>query len=654
MKFGPGDQVDNVLILEPVYNVASGNAGWHGSPEGSASLSLYGVARRAPAHTVRYIQYQSTYPADGQIPRPTLGLPTTASINLVWMTSEDLSPFGGISSTRWGNEHFSTIGRLYQDYLRKDPDFVTGSYDYYSLFFQKDRFQVIMVPAGTPGPVGQLNAINTFACFTGSFTLEFWIKPFLTGTINKQFTLASVTSLFTLGITGSSGDLYFTNGTTTWTSSFGPQERRWSHVALIYDWPSRTGYFKVNLQDAGSFNMSPLSGTSEYTGSLCIGGIYDGSNGMLTQRLGANSVFEDPTFASDGMTSFHGMMGEVRGWGISRSVADLSGTWNTTVTGSALLSGSAFMCLRMVEGPLATFPQNIAAISEGSGCINYAQIVQPSASFNPYTHYAWMWNFNFLNAPVWLPNDNVNFYPVKEFVTVPASASWPATWIGNGTASYKPAHWLAGQSIDTVKRMQVIDIPQAFYGRQIVPGTLSITDRTYDNGSGSVFGACGLVRVINDDGRGGLYISGSMCSSSLANKEDYQGVTWNKVGNVFYGEGLVVIKDPTLLDMWRSDGLSTHPNDLLQLSFRGQSRLPVKTLMCRVDRGVLNATSNPTFWSEDQDDGQHVIRHASSSLYVTTIGVYNSQRELVGVARLADPVKIRGRDKFNFKLRMDF
>jgi hypothetical protein len=129
---------------------------------------------------------------------------------------------------------------------------------------------------------------------------------------------------------------------------------------------------------------------------------------------------------------------------------------------------------------------------------------------------------------------------------------------------------------------------------------------------------------------------------------------WNKVGNVFYDEGLITIRDPSILDFAASwPGVSDHPTDLLQLSFRNESRIPVKTLMCRIDRGDLNASLNQTFWTEEEDDAR-IRNHESGSLYVSTVGIYNSDRELVGVARLAEPLRIRPRDRMNVKLRMDF
>jgi len=81
--------------------------------------------------------------------------------------------------------------------------------------------------------------------------------------------------------------------------------------------------------------------------------------------------------------------------------------------------------------------------------------------------------------------------------------------------------------------------------------------------------------------------------------------------------------------------------------------VPVKTLMCRVGRGEFNCTNNPTFFATGSA-GERLVRHPSGSIRATTVGIYNSDRELVAVARLADPVRIRARDRINIRIRMDF
>ncbi len=613
-KFGPVDQVDNVLVLEPRYDLASGSGGWRGSPEGSASLSLYGGIRRSVTNVVPMAEYQVTHNDHIQAGSPVRANPMTASVHFVYLTNSVL-PLASRGATRWGDDHWSSVQRLYDAYAPLDPDFVTGSYDYYSLFFQKDSKNVLCTaPTLADG--------STIVSLTGSFTLESWIKPLLTSSATNDFTVYSITDVFGFGITGSNGRLFMSSSRGVGSASLGPTVGEWSHVAFSFDSTTLTGTFYVNLTQVGTMPFASALPVNPSDTFDAIGNVAGGSPAV---GVSSGSLRK----------SFHGLIGETRSWPTSRTHAQISGTYGRRLT--ATEASTARVVFEMNEGPLAFGGQQWSTIfssiiPQGSGAINWA------ATNGTGSNVGFMTSFGDRNAPVWHPNDNINFRPSKRFVPVVVSGS-----VGFGYNSPTRVSELPS-------RLLVIDIPSAFYGRQISPGSVSITDRSYSGPT------VGLVRTLIDDGRGGLFISGSITSSSLENREDYRGVEWNKVGNVFYGEGLIVIKDPSLLDfggMNNPTSDSSHPEDVLQLSFRGTSKIPVKTLMCRIDRGEFNCSSNPTF-RDVEDDGSWTRRYPSGSLRVSTVGIYNSDRELVGVARLADPVRVRDRDRINIKLRMDF
>lgn len=610
-KFGPGDQLDNVLILQPQYDLTSGSNGWRGSPEGSASLSLYGGARRIPGGVFGSITYESHAPNINQTGHPSRGLPMTASVHYVYMTDEELN-LAERTSERWGREHFKVVQRLYQDYYARDPDYITASYDHYCLYFQKDSRNVVSCLAfGAGGNAHQP---------TGSFTFESWIKPFLTQSADQDFTIQSIKKSFWFGITGSNGLLALSSSAGIFTSSFGPEERRWHHVAVRFDSTSQTGTFYIDLTHAGDFTMSGIPfnvGISSPVWS--IGNIVTGSSDS------GNAITDSGSLKR----SFHGFVSDARFWASARTWSEISGAHNRRLSGSEL--GGPLAYLPLSDGPqkIVQWPSiyGIGTIV-GSGALNLSPkgLDYNMAKLNGFSDRA---------GPVWHPSDNHRFFLNKSLVEMTTSASFG----GVETVPVK-------RGADITK-MRVIDIPSAFYGRQITPGSVRLECRAYSSGSH------GLVRVLIDDARGGLFISGSACSSSIASREEYRGVEWNKVGNVFYGEGLIVIREPTLLDFGRHDSITSHPADSLQLSFMGDSRVPVKTLMCRVDRGEFNATLNQTF-RDTEDDGIWERRFTSGTVRVTTVGLYNSDRELVGVARLADPVRIRSRDRISFRIRMDF
>ncbi len=608
-KFEAGDQLDNVLIVQPQYDLVSGSSGWRGSPDGSASISLYGGARRTPAGVVRDISYQSLYPNAGQTGDPRRGLPMTASVQVVWLTNEEIG-LDQRSSSRWGEEHWKTVQRLYNDYSAVDPDYMTGSYDYYCLYLNKDSRNVVNAP---------MYVGDSLFKATGSFVLEAWINPFMTASLTNDFTIQSLRKFFWWGITGSTGRLAFSSSLGLFSANSGPTPNRWSHVALAFNSASLTGTFYMDLQNVGTFTLSSSLPAVAVNCALGIGNILSGNSNITDFAENSGSLRK----------SFHGLMAENRVWGNLISFTQLSASHNRPLT--VVEKTGTVGVFEFNDGPLRSFYWGGTLVGtgrfDGSGTINQAI----TGTYN----LAELNGFRDRPGPVWLPNDNVRFYPDKTLVPLITSASFTRF-----DSNVPPIQ----RSADLTK-MVIIDIPSAFYGREIGRNSVQLTCRAYSSGS------YGLVRTLIDDGRGGLFVSGSMASGST---ESYRGVEWNKVGNVFYGEGLIVIKDPSLFDFGRIDGVSSHPDDTLQLSFKGDSRIPVKTLSCRIDRGEFNATLNPTYRDEDEDDGVWERRFTSGTVRVTTVGLYNSDRELVGVARLADPVRIRARDRLNIRIRMDF
>ena len=184
-----------------------------------------------------------------------------------------------------------------------------------------------------------------------------------------------------------------------------------------------------------------------------------------------------------------------------------------------------------------------------------------------------------------------------------------------------------------------------FYGRQIATGSVSITDNSFMSSS--------IVRTLVDDGRGGLFISGSVGSSSLEDKESYTGVEWNKVGNVFYSEGLIVIKDPSMLDFGEGVG-SFLPNDIIQVKFNGQQKIPTKVFMCRVNGAEFNASNNASYTVANSATLKRDVIREKPVTYITSVGLYDEDRKLVAVAKIAQPIRNREKDKLNIRLKIDF
>jgi len=183
-------------------------------------------------------------------------------------------------------------------------------------------------------------------------------------------------------------------------------------------------------------------------------------------------------------------------------------------------------------------------------------------------------------------------------------------------------------------RFRVITVPEIYYDRSILTGSFSASD--HDN--------AGDERSLFDNGRGGIY-SGSL--------------TGTLVGNIFYSEGLIVLKGNGLNDEASGNdfGESSSDNFKWKVSLKGVHNIPTKIFRCRAPAGQLNASNNPTYYHVPDSGSfknQREIVLPENVTYVTAVGLYNEDYELVGLAKLAQPIKKEEKQDILFRLRLDF
>lgn len=187
-----------------------------------------------------------------------------------------------------------------------------------------------------------------------------------------------------------------------------------------------------------------------------------------------------------------------------------------------------------------------------------------------------------------------------------------------------------------VTRYRVITIPEIYYDREVLSGTFTASD----------LDSAGAERRLYDNGRGGIY-SGSM--------------TGTLVGNIFYAEGLVVLKGGGLNTESPSNdfGEVSPTNFKWRVSFKGTHKIPVKIFRCHARVGQLNASTNPTYYrvltgSDARYKNEKEIVMQNHQTYITAIGLYNDDYDLVGLAKLAQPIKKEESQEILFRLRLDF
>lgn len=237
--------------------------------------------------------------------------------------------------------------------------------------------------------------------------------------------------------------------------------------------------------------------------------------------------------------------------------------------------------------------------------------------------------------------------------------------------------------------LNVIYIPSIFYGSRINPGSVCL--KWYVSGT--------LAAEVRDTKENGELIEVSS-SNSTGN-----GLV---AGVVMYNEGVILLTgswdvDPTItlplltgrnvdgtvrpkwvyFGVGGNDGINPDRADVafasasFGINFEAETHTQVYTMFAKAQRGQVNYSNNPTFLTKDQPhllrSGSHVYEEnpnrtikniASSSfashneafkrqVYVSRVGIYDEDKNLIGIATLSNPVLKEEDNDLTFKIKLD-
>tara|TARA_R110002060_G_scaffold24495_3_gene33281 strand:- start:98 stop:1288 length:1191 start_codon:yes stop_codon:yes gene_type:complete len=235
--------------------------------------------------------------------------------------------------------------------------------------------------------------------------------------------------------------------------------------------------------------------------------------------------------------------------------------------------------------------------------------------------------------------------------------------------------------------VNMINIPSIFFDSGIEKGSVSL--KFYFTGS--------LIDEAQDLKRNGELISMSPHSSTSG----------SVVGVVLYNEGFILLNNADTINTKNEDvylgslagddrprwtyfgayssasvGHAVYPSaSLYTVNFRGTNKIPTMTMMATAQPGELNNSLNPTwlsssngYWRRNSvvSPGQYVepdklaLKNIVQSQYcefqdsfsrqtfITEIGIFDDHQNLIGVAKLANPVLKTEGDDYTFKLKLDF
>ena len=170
-------------------------------------------------------------------------------------------------------------------------------------------------------------------------------------------------------------------------------------------------------------------------------------------------------------------------------------------------------------------------------------------------------------------------------------------------------------------KFYIISVPSSLYGTQIKPGSFTYLDNDT------------TAKLFTDDGEGNL-LSGSTV-----------------VGNIIYEHGLVLIGYTG--NMYGSSSIALSSGLNVTCSFQSTITIYETQYKCTITENDYNYTLNPSTVSGSNGVVYSYVTASSFAPYVTTIGLYNDDQELIAVAKLAQPVPTSATTDMNIIINLD-
>jgi len=238
------------------------------------------------------------------------------------------------------------------------------------------------------------------------------------------------------------------------------------------------------------------------------------------------------------------------------------------------------------------------------------------------------------------------------------------------------------------QELNLISIPSIFYGSSIKKGTVDL--KFYNTGS--------LIGQLKDENQNGELIqvgpNGSGGSGSVAGivlyNEGFVLLTgsWNLSGSLNDGydettyKGIAAGNFPS---RWKyfGAGMSSEidngiPSSSFSMFFSGTNYVPTVTMLAHARRGDLNWSNNPTyvkfgevtssmtgsiFYKENPSvdikntiSSSYECGHTASfrkQTFINKVGIYDKDKNLIGIAKVSTPVRKLETDEYTFKLKID-
>lgn len=171
--------------------------------------------------------------------------------------------------------------------------------------------------------------------------------------------------------------------------------------------------------------------------------------------------------------------------------------------------------------------------------------------------------------------------------------------------------------------LSVISIPAKLFGENIVPYTFETTYTSSTTGTGF---------NITDDGEGNLIIN-SISGSG--------GSIGDIVGQIFYSHGIAVFTTSSMTILGDEMSLNLANLNNLEVKFSSSIRIYEHQYKCTINENEFQYSLNKTLLSGSLDDVYYdFVTGSFFTPYISTVGLYNENNELLVVGKMSNPIPI--------------
>ena len=91
----------------------------------------------------------------------------------------------------------------------------------------------------------------------------------------------------------------------------------------------------------------------------------------------------------------------------------------------------------------------------------------------------------------------------------------------------------------------------------------------------------------------------------------------------------------------------------MEICFNNTTELNSTIYFCRVNHNDFNYSSNPTYLNDSQIRVKRTLLDAPVS-YITTVGLYSADNELLAVAKVSEPLRKDPTNDMTLRVRLDY